>query len=82
MQAAKHLKELIETLFIEIGEIDQIDGYLTFLSIWHQCVAGGDLKYIRELELCGFQRDHVGTEVLEAKNIVKRAENCKKHLNF
>ena len=35
-----------------------------------------------ELEIFGFQRDHVGTEVLEAKNIVKRAENRKKHLNF
>ena len=36
----------------------------------------------RELEFFGFQRDHVGTEVLEAKNIVKRAKNHQKHLNF
>ena len=36
----------------------------------------------REFKFFGFQRNHVGTEVLETKNIVKRAENCKKHLNF
>ena len=34
------------------------------------------------LNFFGFQRDHVGTEVLEAKNVVNRAKNCKKHLNF
>ena len=36
----------------------------------------------REFEFFGFQRDHMGTEVLESKSIVKRAENLQKHLNF